>query len=188
MKQFQRFLRSDDGNMTIEFFFVFPIVFMIFTASLESSLFMIRHIMLERSVDVAVRAIRLGRLDGATHAQLKEAICSVSVMAESMFECQRRMKIWMEPISAINFDMLAPPRFCVDTSQPIQTDPVTGEKILPTDPGSIAFGGDNEIMLMRVCFSERPMFPTTAVSVQMPLQPDGTYAMISTAVFVNEPG
>jgi Flp pilus assembly protein TadG len=185
MRQLRQFLRSDDGNMSIEFFFVFPMVFMIFTASLESSLFMIRHIMLERSVDVVVRAIRLGQLDGVTHDQLKNAICNISVMAQTVSECKSRMKIWMEPISAVNFDMLAPPRFCVDTSQPIQVD-AEGNPI--PDPGSIEFGGDNQIMLMRVCYSERPMFPTTAVSVQMPLQADGTYAMISTAVFVNEPG
>lgn len=43
-------------------------------------------------------------------------------------------------------------------------------------------------MLMRICLKEWPLFPTTAVSVKMPPQPDGSVAMIVTSVFVNEPG
>lgn len=33
-----------------------------------------------------------------------------------------------------------------------------------------------------------PMFPTTAVSVKMPVDADGSYVMLVTTSFVNEPG
>jgi hypothetical protein len=179
MMKLQRFLKDEGGTAPIEFLFVFPTIFMIFTASLESSLYMIRHIMLERSVDMVVRAIRLGLMDGVSHVGLKTAICNVSVMAPSVQSCVNRMKIWMQPIDSATFAMLAPPRSCVDTSQPISTEEPPANEF--------AYGSENQIMLMRICLSEKPMFPTTAVSIQMPLQPDGTYALVTTSVFVNEP-
>ena len=52
------------------------------------------------------------------------------------------------------------------------------------------FGDDNEIMLMRICLKEYPMFPTTAVGAGLIAfgEGDGAYALQTTTVFVNEPG
>ena len=86
----------------------------------------------------------------------------------------------MQPVNTANFVMAAPPKSCVDKSQPINTD----------EPPANEFttGTDNDIMLMRVCLKADPMFPTTAVSVKMPVEADGSYVMLVTTTFVNEPG
>ena len=42
MKAIRSFLEDESGVATIEFLFVFPILFLIFTASFESSMFMAR--------------------------------------------------------------------------------------------------------------------------------------------------
>ena len=48
---------------------------------------------------------------------------------------------------------------------------------------------DNDIMLVRICMKEWPMFPTSAISVKMPTDSnDGSVSMVVTSVFVNEPG
>jgi len=181
MTALRRFLRDESGTAAIEFVFMFPIVFTIFTASFESSLYMVRYVMFERAVDIVVRDIRLGRMDGVTHLALKERICESGMMIGSVQECVDSMRIWMQPISTADFAMVAPPRSCVDRSQPVDTTEPPG--------GEFGYGTENDIMLMRICWKEDPMFPTTAISVRMPVdQADGNYALVVTSVFVNEPG
>jgi hypothetical protein len=181
MTRFRRFLRDEQGTATIEFVFMFPIVFLIFTASFESSLYMVRNVMFERAVDLTVRQIRLGNMDGVSHVDLKRQICSTGMMVGSIQQCVDAMRIWMQPIDTANFAMVAPPRSCVDKSQPISTEDPPGAEF--------AYGENNDIMLMRVCWKEEPMFPTTAISIRMPVDPaDGNYALVVTSAFVNEPG
>lgn len=180
MTALHRFLKDETGEATIEFLFIFPILFTLFTASFESSMFMSKYVMFDRAVDLTVRQLRLGTLNNPTHQLLKKTICKSGMMIESVSECMASMKIWMQPINTGNFDMLAPPKSCVDKAQPINTD----------DPpaNEFAYGTDNDIMLMRICLKGDPMFPTTAISVKMPVEADGSYVMLVTTTFVNEPG
>lgn len=180
MTALHRFLRDDTGEAAIEFVLIFPILFTIFTASFESSMFMSRYVMFERAVDLTVRQLRLGTFTNPTHQNIKRTICRSGMMINDVADCMNSMKIWMQPVNTANFNMVAPPRSCVDKSQPINTDePPTNE---------FALGTDNDIMLMRICMKADPMFPTTAVSVKMPVEPDGSYVMLVTTTFVNEPG
>jgi hypothetical protein len=110
-----RFLADETGTATIEFCFVIPIVMTIFMASVEASLYMARHAMLERSVDIVVRGIRLGHYDSLTHNQLKTEICESGMLGKSVQSCVDAMSIWMQPINTANFAMVAPPHF-VSTS------------------------------------------------------------------------
>lgn len=180
MKPLRTFLRDNSGEAAIEFLFVFPIIFLVFTASFESSMFMARYAMFERAVDQTVRQLRLGTFVNPTHQNLKKTICESGMLIASVNTCIDSMKIWMQPVNTGTFAMTAPPKSCVDKSQPIVTDePPSNE---------FATGTDNDIMLMRICLKEDPMFPTTAVSVKMPVEADGSYVMLVTTTFVNEPG
>jgi len=182
MTWLRRFLADETGTASIELLYVLVPTMLLFMGSFESSLFMIRHVMLERSVDIVVRDIRLGNLDGLTHAELKELICDTSALVHSVDTCVESMWIWMQPIDTANFDMLAPPHACVDRSE--EFNPL----LVPTGD-EFAFGADNEIMLMRICLKEEPMFPTSALGASMIRdETDGSYALIATTVFVNEPG
>jgi Flp pilus assembly protein TadG len=180
MNRLGRFLKDDSGTATIEFLFVFPIIFTIFTASFESSLYMAKFVMFDRGVDLVMRQVRLGNAAGMTHQQLKEEICEEGLLIKSMADCLNKMRIWMQPVNTADFSMVAPPVTCVEQASQVNTgEPPANE---------FAYGTDNDIMLLRICLKEWPIFPTTAVSVKMPRQPDGSVAMIVTTVFVNEPG
>jgi hypothetical protein len=180
MNRLGRFLKDDSGTATIEFLFVFPIIFTIFTASFESSLYMAKFVMFDRGVDLVMRQVRLGNAAGMTHQQLKEEICEEGLLIDSMADCLNKMRIWMQPVNTADFSMVAPPVTCVEQASQVNTgEPPANE---------FAYGTDNDIMLLRICLKEWPIFPTTAVSVKMPRQPDGSVAMIVTTVFVNEPG
>ena len=180
MTALRRFLNDDSGEAAIEFLLVFPILFLVFTASFESSLYMARYVMMERAVDMVVRDVRLKILAKPTHQILKQTICREGMMVESVSACMNNMKIWMQPVNTGTFAMVAPPKTCVDKVQNINTsEPPANE---------FAYGTDNDIMLLRICLKEKPMFPTTAVSLKMPVEADGSYVMQVTSVFVNEPG
>lgn len=181
MNRLLQFLRDDGGSAAIEFVLVFPLVFTIFTASVESSVYMVRYVMFDRSIDKVVRNLRLGSYGTMTHQMLKEKICTSGMLVSTKAECMNRMKIWMQPINTgAGFAMGSTNAACVDKASDINT----GEPL----PANFSYGVDNDIMLIRVCIKEWPMFPTTAVSVKMPVQSDGSVAMIVSSVFVNEPG
>jgi hypothetical protein len=180
MTRFRQFLQDDRGTTPIEFVLVFPVIFLVFTVSFESSMFMARHVMFDRAVDEVVRQIRLGVYRNVSHQNLKRTICEEGMLIDSITSCVNDMKIWMQPIDTGSFAMNAPPRNCVDRSQPLNlNDPPVNE---------FFYGTDNDIMLLRICLKMDPMFPTTAISTGMSPEPDGTYAMYVNSVFVNEPG
>jgi len=156
-------------------------VLTIFFASFESSFYMIRSVMLERSVDIVIRDIRLGKLDNMNHALLKKRFCETSALINSVDSCIAKMRIWMQPIDTAAFDMQVPPRHCMDKAAAVNPliDPPAGE---------FAYGADNEIMLLSICLMEHPMFPTTIVGAGLVNAGEEDYGLIVTSVFVNEPG
>jgi hypothetical protein len=179
MTRIRHFLKDESGTGPIEFVFVFPVVFLVFTASFESSMFMARYVMFDRAVDEVVRQLRLRILTNVTNRELKREICEAGMMIGSVETCIRDMRIWMQPVNTADFRMVAPPKHCTDRNQALN---------LVEEASAVATGTDNDIMLMRVCLKEEPMFPTTFISVNMASEPDGTYALIVTSTFVNEPG
>lgn len=191
MKQMHDFMNDDDGTASIEFVFIIPIIMTIFMASFEASLFMNRYVMMERSVDIVVRNIRLGvytvldpdtnTYSSISHEELKLEICESGMMVNSVATCIKAMRIWMQPISTVDFQMLAPPKFCSDRREDITPLP---------EPGAteFGFGEGKDIMLMRICLKEEPMFPTTLIGAGMIKDElDGNYSLVTTTVFVNEP-
>jgi hypothetical protein len=180
MTRFGHFLRDEGGSAIIEYLLVFPMVFTIFTASIESSVYMIKFVMLERSVDITVRNLRLGRYGEISHQNLKKEICANGVLGRDPAKCMNVMKIWMQPVNTGNFAMGSTTAPCVDKADDINTGAPPANEF--------AMGVDNDIMLVRICMKEWPMFPTTGISVKMPTQPDGSVVMIVATTFVNEPG
>ena len=57
---FGRFGRDDKGTAAVEFAMTVPLLLTIFMASFESGFLMVRSIMLEQSVDMTMRELRLG--------------------------------------------------------------------------------------------------------------------------------
>jgi hypothetical protein len=182
MSAFWTYLRDEGGSASIEFVLVFPVVFTIFTASVEASMYMAKYVMFERSVDKVIRNLRLGTYGATiTHQLLKQKICENGMLVSSKTGCMQAMKIWMQPVDTGNFAMGSTTKSCVDKASDINTgEPLANE---------FAMGVDNDIMLMRICMKEWPMFPTTGISVKMPTDSaDGSVSMIVTSTFVNEPG
>jgi hypothetical protein len=181
----REFLSDDRGTATIEFVLLVPMVLTIFFASFESSFYMIRSVMLERSVDIVVREIRLGTLDNVNHKLLKQRFCETSALVFSVDACVAKMRVWMQPINTATFSMVTPQRHCMDKSANVNPDD-------PPPTGEFAYGSDNDIMLLQICLLEEPLFPTTIVGAALVGAngngDDENYGIVVNSVFVNEPG
>lgn len=166
--------RREDGTATVEFVIVFPAFILIFLSAFESGLMMVRNVMLERSVDLAVRELRLGGVNSPDFAQLKGLICANSVIFDN---CDQVIQIELEAIDQATWDLNRGDARCIDQSTTIN----------PLDETIYAVGASNDLMLVRVCALFRPLFPSTPLAMRMPDDGNGNYALVATSAFVNEP-
>lgn len=174
---FKGFRREEEGGATVEFVILFPAFIGILLSSYESGLMMVRNVMLERGVDLAVRELRLGQPVPPSFDQLKNIICDNALIVN---DCFNKIQVELAPIDMSTWTM--------PTAQPLCID-VNNGSINPIDDTTFIGGGNNELMLVRVCAIMDPFFPSTVLGMQMPEHPnsDGRYALVVNSAFVNEP-
>lgn len=167
-----RFLSDRGGSSTIEFVLLFPVIFAVLVSTIDAGILMMRQVLLERAVDITVRDVRLGRLPGISHDELRTRICNNTVL---MPNCTSIMLVEMRPINTVTWQGIEQPRVCMDRAEEVQ--PVT-----TFVPGQI-----NQLMIVRVCARFNPLFPQTPYGLNLPGDGMGGYALVASSVFVNEP-
>jgi hypothetical protein len=168
----RRAAREEDGTSTIPFVIFVPFFLMLVTSSLESGMLMMRHVMLERAVDLSVRGLRLGIWTPPTHTELKRTICNAAGLIP---DCMNTLLIELRPVDKTTWEPLSSGPVCVDRANPIL--PVT----------DFDGGTGDDMMLIRACAKFDPIFPLTGLGFQLPKDNTGAYALISSTAFVNEP-
>lgn len=181
-----RFRKCEDGGPTVEFAILFPAFIAIFLGAFESGLMMVRNVMLDRSVDLAVRELRLGTPIPPTYEEFKETICENALIID---ECESLIQVQLEPVDMATFDMPSNAANCIDEGlHNAEVDPID-----PKTSTTYDGGGNDELMIVRVCALFTPFFPGTALGLQMPKYDptdpaeDAKYALVVTTAFVNEP-
>ena len=156
MGLFRHFVSSSKGSATVEFALLFPLFMGIFATGFEAGLFMTRSVMLERSVDIVVRDVRLGGTDLPDLKGLKEEICDNVLVLPN---CVNSLQVQLEPIpvnpGAIN--AVNGPVRCIDKMS--QVDPSTAT--------NYGIGVENEMMIVKVCALVKPMFPASRLGLGM---------------------
>ena len=178
---FARFRRGQDGNATIEFVFLFPAFIFLFLTGFEAGYYMVKDVMLEHAVNVAIRDVRLGIGSGQTKAveftDLKKRICNEALI---IADCMNSLQVEMQPVATTPGSVAAMngPARCVDKDA--SDDPMTAT--------TFDYGTENQMMMLRVCALSKPLFPTTLLGMKMRADGRGNYALVTAAAFVNEPG
>lgn len=177
LRQFSgRFRHSEDGTATIPFVILFPMFLIIVVSSVEMGVLMIRHVMLERALDLAVRDLRLALWTPTVPAnagnELRARICNY---AGILPKCSSAMMVELRPVSKTTWAPLSSGATCVNRNLPVNVNPT------PT------FGSSNELMLIRACIKFDPLFPMTGAGFHLPKDNTGAYALVATTAFVNEP-
>lgn len=170
--QVNRWAKAENGTASLDFVICIPVIMAIFMASIESGMLMTRFILLEQSVDMVMRNLRLGQYTNPTATMLKQEICSRTIIMEG---CEENIAIELTPISTTNWNLPNNATGCVDRDENVE--PVT-----TFNPGNA-----HEVMLVRVCVVQDAMFPTTGIGLKLPKDGAGGYGLVATSAFVNEP-
>ena len=164
--------RRENGTASVEFVIAVPVILTIFMASFEAGFFMIRSVMLEQAVDMAMRDVRLGHFANVNATTLKDAICSRILMFTN---CEANMMIEMERVTTDTWTLPNDRTECVNRSE--NTEPAVEMQI----------GQQNEMILVRACIMQDAIFPSTGIALELPLDAQGGYALFSKSAYVVEP-
>lgn len=174
-KCFRRLRDDEAGNASVEFVIIVPTFLMLMAMSIEMGFITIRHTLLERGLDIAVREIRLGTGNPSTHDQIKQVICD---NASFINNCDTDLRLEMQPVDLRAYSSLDATPKCTDNAQPV-------------DPAVIAkdfkFGGTNELMVLRACYRYDPIFPEELLGKALEKDAHGQAAIVKMTAFVQEP-
>ncbi len=168
--------RDDRGNASVEFVLMFPLVFALFLASFESGYMVLRSAMLERSLDMTVRDLRLGNMRNPTVEYLAQRLCSRTEMFD---DCERSLTIELTRVNAGFSNLPTVNAVCQRRTPEIQAG---------MQSNTVDTGTENELMVVRACLVVDSLFPSAFMGVNTAMaDEDGTYALLATSAFVNEP-
>ena len=171
-KRRDRFLRDESGNASVEFVLVFPVYLALMLMSIEMGFATLRHTLLERGMDIAVREIRLGTGTAPQHDEIKDIICENALMIR---DCSTTLRLEMRSADIRNFATLAAPIDCTDAAEP--SKPV--KEFTP--------GQQNQLMLLRACLRFDPLFPDDALGSALTKDASGQSSVYTMTAFVQEP-
>ena len=172
MRAFRTFKKTEDGSATVEFVLVFSFLIVFVFAFFELGWLMSRQMMLDRGVDVAMRDVRLGKPNAATHDALKEKVCDYAAILKN---CRQDLVIELVRMDISS----AYPRNAPNCRD--RTDYGVNPVIHYTP------GGREQIMFVRACMVIDPIFPGMGVGLQLPKDASGGFQMVSYSAFMNEP-
>lgn len=171
--RFTTFARNQRGTATLEFVILFPVIMLLFIGAFETSMIMVRQVMLERTLDQAVRALRLSQGATVSADDVRSMICAeVAVLPD----CASLLSIDLVQIDRTTYAMPADNDLCVHRGPELVT-PET----------QFDFGADNQIMLLRACMIVDRILPFSGFGLNLVRDSSGGLHMIAAAVFVNEP-
>lgn len=171
----RRWAKRQDGAVTVEFVVIVPFILTLFFASVDSGMTMLRQVMLDRAVDLAVREVRLGNVPSDGSVTMSELICNRTILFS---DCAGNIAVEMLPVDTATFAGLDAPIRCVDRELDITP-------AVAFNPG--AGGSAQELMLIRTCVAADPFIRLTGFLTGMPINAEGQYVIASRGIFVNEP-
>lgn len=183
------FCADDRGVVTVEFVIVFPVFFGFFLMTVESGMFQVRQVVLDRGVDMAIRDIRIGRITNpapnaavptAFRALVLNRICEAAAILPNCLEQTQLEMIRLDPRDWDDADIPTDVE-CIDRSVLVQP--------------SITFtsGASNELVYLRACIRIDPFFPTTGLGKAIVdgtagnAAAGGSVGLVSTGFFAVEP-
>ncbi len=172
---FSRLRHDESGSPTVEFVLAVPLYIALLLMSVELGMITMRHALLERGLDIAVRTVRLSTNNVPQYAQIKTLVCANAVFLDN---CNTTLRLEMKRTDIRNYTPLGPV-LCEDAAS-------------PTTQGQIAGSFDtsglpNQLMQIRACYRFNPLIPSGLLGQALSKDANGQAAIVSTSAFVQEP-
>ncbi len=171
----RRFRKEESGNASVEFIIIVPVFISLVTMSIELGFVTIRHTMLERGLDIAVRQIRLGTGEPSSYDEIKIVICD---NAPILSNCETELRLEMQPVDLRAYSTLDAEPKCIENSEPVEPAVLDEEFV---------FGGVNDLMVLRACYRYEPLFPEEMMGRALQKDQDNKVQIVTTTAFVQEP-
>lgn len=168
----RRLIRDEGGSASVEFVLVFPVYLSFMLMSIELGFVTMRHTLLERGLDMAVREVRLGTGTAPQHDEIKDLVCDNAIM---VLNCKDRLRLEMRPANIFALQTLDTTADCTDKAEP-------AKPVRTFTPGVA-----NQLMLMRACYKYEPFFPKEFLGSALEKDGSGEASIISMTAFVQEP-
>jgi Flp pilus assembly protein TadG len=172
-RKIRQLLRRDEGASTMEFVITFPVIIMLFIAVFETSMIMTRQVMLERTLDQAVRILRLADGLSVGAADIREAICNNTSLLP---DCMTLLTIDLRPVERATYAVPGNQEMCIERAD--ETAVLSNQ---------FTSGADNELMLVRACFIVDRIVPFSGFGLNLTRDDSGGLHMMAASIFVNEP-
>jgi Flp pilus assembly protein TadG len=168
-----RFVREEHATSTMEFVILFPVVITLFVGVFETGMILSRQVLMERSLDEAVRILRLAQGLTLTADDIEDAICDNTA---AIPDCDNVLVVDLNVIDQTDYSVPSPDIACVNRND------------LTIDLGnSFDQGGDNELIMVRACAVVDRILPFSGFGLNLTRDATGGLHMVAASVFVNEP-
>ncbi|AWD22854.1 TadE/TadG family type IV pilus assembly protein [Fuscovulum blasticum] len=174
-RRLRRLWRREDGTATIEFVMFVPVVVGIFMASVEAGYYTLRYVSMDRGLDLVMRDFRLGNIAEINHDKLRDLICDATPI---LGDCKSKLKVWIAPVDTSTWVIPGDTAYCGDGNG----------KLVSLESGKVSAGSANQIMVVRICTTAKPIFPTTGLGLGLRADSlTGDYQIMTSTLVVTEP-
>ncbi|GAB5448193.1 TadE/TadG family type IV pilus assembly protein [Gymnodinialimonas sp.] len=168
------FWKDEAATATLEFVIVFPLLMIVYIAAFETALILTRQIMLERSLDMSTRVLRLAQGVITDASTVRDTMCSNTNLLPN---CETLLTIDLQIIDRTVYDMPSNDQVCAGR----------GNGIVIAPDNEFEVGADNDFLLIRTCLVVERILPFSGFGLNLTRDDDGDMHMMASTIFVNEP-
>lgn len=168
------FWKDETATATLELVIVFPLLMIVFIAAFETALILTRQVMLERTLDMSVRVLRLAQGVITDADTVRDTMCTNTNMLPN---CDTLLTIDLQLIDRDVYEMPSNNQVCAGR----------GENIIIAPDNEFQVGSDNDFLLIRTCLIVDRILPFSGFGLNLTRDDSGGMHMMASTVFVNEP-
>ncbi|MBY4893242.1 pilus assembly protein [Rhodobacteraceae bacterium N5(2021)] len=170
----KEFWEDQSATATLEFVIVFPLLMIVFIAAFETALILTRQIMLERTLDMSTRVLRLAQGVITDADTVRDTMCANTNLLPN---CDTLLTIDLQIIDRDVYDMPSNDQVCAGR----------GEDIVIAPDNEFQVGADNDFLLIRTCLIVDRILPFSGFGLNLTRDDSGGMHMMASTIFVNEP-
>ncbi len=179
IEKLRKLRRNEDGSASMEFVILFPLLAFILILTIELGLVLMRGALLERSLDMAVRELRLNTGVNMQHDEFRDLVCA---RAGSIDNCLEQVRIELVQVDPFGWSQeIDPTPDCINSVT--QSGGVT--EVNPVR--EFKTGQSNELMYIRACLRFTPMLGGVGIGAFMEKDDQGRVKLFAASAYVQEP-
>lgn len=170
----KRYIRDESATATMELVIMFPLMMIVFIAAFESAMILTRQIVLERTLDMSVRVLRLAQGVITDADEVRDSMCANTSLLPN---CDELLTIDLQLVDTDTYDMPSNDQVCAGR----------GNNIVIAPDNTFDIGSSNDFLMIRTCLVVDRILPFSGFALNLTRDDSGGLHMMATTIFLNEP-